>query len=305
MRMKNGLFVIAIALGVGIAFLIPVSSNGQDEAPKGDAPKGGGKGGFGKGGGKGKGPAVPAGPMPRLPDGHPDMQGYWNGPAVTDVQATGRGGAPGTIVDPADGKIPFTPAEAARIKETREHDAVDEPTLHCFETGVPKNMWLQFGFQILQDPNHFVVLHEIMHQVRIINLDNRPHIPANIHLFQGDSIGHWDGDTLVVETTNHGDKNWYDDTGTAKPQTVHVVERFIPVDANTITLESTMTDPTAYTAPWTTRVTMRRANAKMPDGSRDYEQMEFGCVEGNADLDHYTEDKGGKKKVVRVPTAKQ
>src|SRR5579872_4832818 len=168
MRFKNGLFVLAAALGVGIAFLIPTIGNGQDtpkETPKGDAPKG-----KGFGGGKGKGPAVPAGPMPRLPDGHPDMQGYWNGPAVTDVQAPGRGGAPGTIVDPPDGKIPFTPAEAARIADIREHGAVNEPTLHCFEGGVPKTMWLQFGFQILQDPTHFVVLHEIMHQVRIIDL---------------------------------------------------------------------------------------------------------------------------------------
>ena len=128
MRMKNGLFVLAVAAGVGIAFLLPMPGHSQDEpkaAPKGDFK---GKGGFGKGKG---GPVVPAGPMPRLPDGHPDMQGYWNGPAVTNVQQPGRGGAPGTIVDPPDGKIPFTPAEAARIAEIREHDAVDEPYFQC------------------------------------------------------------------------------------------------------------------------------------------------------------------------------
>jgi hypothetical protein len=296
MRMKNGIFVLAVALGVGISFVIPVTSHGQDGPKEGD-----GKGGKGRGGA----PAVPAGPMPRLPDGHPDMQGYWNGPAVTNVQAKGRGGAPGTIVDPPDGQIPFRPEAAAKAKDIAERHMVDEPTLHCFQTGTPKNMWVQFGFQIVQDPTHLVVLHEFMHQVRIINIENRPHIPANIHLFQGDSIGHWEGDTLVVETTNHGEKNWYDDGGTFKPQTVKVVERFIPVDTNTITHEATMTDPSAYTAPWTTRVTFRRGNAKMPDGSRDYEQMEFGCIEGNQDLEHYTEDKGGKQKLKIVPTAKQ
>ena len=303
--MKNALMVALTCVIAVAVFLAPIPGIGQDGPPA--AAKEGGKGGFG-GGGKGKAPAPPAGPMPRTPDGHPDFTGYWNGPAITDINAPGRGGAPGTIVDPPDGKIPYRPEAAAKAKDTTDNHMADEPTLHCFQNGIPKTMWVQFGFQVLQGPKDIVMTWELMRNVRIIPLDNRPHINSTFKLFQGDSVGHWEGDTLVVETTNHESKNWYDDGGNFKPQTVKVVEKFIPQNANLIIHEATMTDPLTYTAPWTTRVNLTRQNGTMKGAgntTRAYEQMEFGCIEGNQDLEHYTTDKGGKAKLVIQPTKKQ
>jgi hypothetical protein len=289
-------FWVKPLIGTGLAMLATVALL-MAQAPPAGADKGG-KGGAGGAFPPGKQPPPPAGPVTRLPDGHPDMQGFWNGQfgnAVTDIQTKGRS----PITDPADGMIPYRPEALAKAKDIRQNRMIEEPELHCFESGVPHNMWVQFGFQIVQTKDYLVLLWEFMHSVRIIPLDGRPHISADVKLFQGDPVGHWEGDTLVTDVTNHNDKTWMDTSGNFKPQTVHVTERFTMIDSNTINYETTMTDPSTYTQPWTVKGQIRRANLKFPDGSRDYEQMEFSCVEGNQDVEHYTEDKGGKAKYVR------
>jgi hypothetical protein len=256
--------------------------------------------------------------MPRLPDGHPDMQGFWNPPAITDIEpamprggrgagkgpaapvnpaaaAAGFGGGGGMrIVDPPDGKIPYTPEARAKQQEILQAHMADEPELHCYQSGIPHSESNQFGVQIIQTPGYFVQLSEFMHTVRIIPTDNRAHIDAKYKLFQGDPVGHWEGDTLVVDTTNQNTKTWFDTSGNFKTEALHVTEKFIPQDANTIVYEATITDPDIYTQPWTARWNIgRNRQAAMSDG-HPYEQMEFGCIEGNTDLEHYTEDKGGK-----------
>ncbi len=260
-------------------------------------------------------PAPPAGPIGRLPDGHPDMQGFWNPPAITDIEPApargGRGGGPARggapipgfggfagagnrIIDPADGKIPYKPEARAKQQDILQHHMADEPELHCYQSGVPHSESNQFGVQIIQTPGYFVQLSEFMHTVRIIPTDNRPHIDPKIKLFQGDPVGHWEGDTLVVDTTNQDTRTWFDTSGNFKTDALHVTEKFIPQDANTIIYEVTVTDPTIYTQPWTARWNIgRNRTATMSDG-HPYEQMEFGCIEGNEDLQHYTTDKGGK-----------
>jgi hypothetical protein len=267
------------------------------------------------GAGRGRGaPPEPAGPMPRLPDGHPDMQGFWNPPAITDIEppqgrggrgaggpargAAARGGGFGggaiRIIDPPDGKIPYKPEARARQQDLLQHHMADEPELHCYPSGVPHSESNQFGVQIIQTPGYFVQLSEFMHTVRIIPTDGRQHIDPKIKLFEGDPVGHWEGDTLVVDTTNQNTKTWFDTSGNFKTEALHVTEKFIPQDANTIVYEATMTDPTVYTQPWTARWNItRNRQDKMSDG-HPYEQMEFGCIEGNTDLQHYTQDKGGK-----------
>jgi hypothetical protein len=174
-----------------------------------------------------------------------------------------------------------------------------EPELHCFMSGVPHNMWVQFGQQTLQTKDYVVFNWEFMHSRRIIPLDNRPHqiTNPNVHLFQGESVGHWEGDTLVVDTTNQNDKTWFDTSGHYKPQDVHVVERFTMTDSNTIEYEATVTSA-EFTQPMVVKGRQTRANANDPN----YEQMEFACIEGNEDVKHYTEDKGGKAKNVGART---
>ena len=130
-------------------------------------------------------------------------------------------------------------------------------------------MWVQFGQQTIQTKDYVVFTWEFMHSRRIIPLDNRPHqitSPA-VHLFQGESVGHWEGDTLVVDTTNQNDKTWFDTSGHYKPEDVHVVERFTMTDSNTIDYEADVTSA-EFTQPMKVKGSQRRANATIRTTSR-------------------------------------
>jgi hypothetical protein len=128
---------------------------------------------------------------------------------------------------------------------------------------------------------------DFMNAFRIIPTDGRPHIPAPVKLFQGDSVGRWENGVLVIDTTNQNDRTWLDTAGNIHSDAIHVVERLTLADANTIRYEATIEDPDSYTQPWKVTETFRRIVQK------DYEQLEFACIEGNRDLQHYTEKTGG------------
>jgi len=243
-------------------------------------------------------PMVKGAPVARLSDGKPNLQGYWAGrfnQAIYDIEdhPVARPGIPagrGAIVDPPGGKIPYKPEAAAKAKDLRENHVYDEPEAHCFMSGVPHTAYQQFGFQILQPQGHVLIAYEYAHSYRIIFLDGRAHIAPSIKLFMGDSVGHWEGDTLVVDTTNQNGRTWFDMVGNFTTENIHVVERITPVDSNNINYEATIEDPSIYTRPWKIAGTWgRRIDAT-------YEQFEFGCIEGNQDLEHYTEKVGGKAK---------
>jgi hypothetical protein len=269
------------------------------------APRGGGGGGRGKGGppgggGPGAGPGGPPGAGPAVAGG-PGGPGGGRGPGGGGPGGPGGfgGGRANSIVDPADGKVPYTAAARAKSDDLIANGMYHEPELHCFMSGVPHNMWVQFGQQTIQTKDYVVFTWEFMHSRRIIPLDNRPHqiTNPNVKLFQGESVGHWEGDTLVVDTTNQNDKTWFDTSGHYKPEDVHVVERFTMTDSNTIDYEANVTSA-EFTQPMVVKGRQTRANANDPN----YEQMEFACIEGNQDVQHYTEDKGGKAKNVGART---
>ncbi|MGH9592024.1 MAG: hypothetical protein ACRD5L_02960, partial [Bryobacteraceae bacterium] len=204
----------------------------------------------------------------------------------------------GAIVDPADGRIPYTPAAAAKAKDLGTNHMYMEPEAHCYMSGVPHSAYQQFGYQILQTPGYFVFLTEYAHSYRIVPTDGRAHIPANIKLFMGDSVGKWEGDTLVIDTTNQNGKTWFDMAGNFTTEAIHVTERLTAVDSNLINYEAVVTDPTIYTQPWKIAGQLSRH----PDQSM--ELMEFACQEGNIDLPHYPEGEGGtakEKGTSRVP----
>jgi len=241
-------------------------------------------------------PHVRGGPVQRLPDGHPDIQGFWNaannGGAVFEIQShpNAKPAVPpgrGAIVDPPNGMLPYQPWAAGKARDLYQNHLADEPELHCYESGVPKQMYVQFGFQILEPPGYMVMTWEFMHSYRIIPTDGRPHIPADIKLFQGDSVGHWEGDTLVVDTTNLNDRTWLDTVGNFHSDAEHVVERFTPLDSNSIRYAATVEDSKVFTQPWKIAFDLYR------NTEPNYEQMEFACIEGNQDVQHYTKDKGG------------
>jgi hypothetical protein len=313
--MKSGLlgFAVATAVAVAVFTLSPVTASGQEgPAPskKEDTPKG--RGGRGRGGRGGFNPFARFGPyyqppvvkgasVGRTPDGHPDLQGIWEprfNQAIFEIEdhLTAGAGIPpgkGAIVDPPDGHIPYQPWAAAKAKQLHATQMYLEPEAHCYESGVPHSIYAQFGFQILQTPGHVLLLWEWTHQYRNIRTDGSPHIPTGLKLFMGDSIGHWEGDTLVVDTIDQNGRTWFDMAGNFTTPNIHVVERFTPVDTNTISYRATIDDKTEYTRPWTIAGTLGR------DPDPNYEQMEFACYEGNQDLNHYVESQGGKKKEER------
>ena len=251
-------------------------------------------------GGRGRGqtPAPKPGPVARSADGKPDLQGIWNAKAfgaadnIEDhpTDQFGIRAGKGVIVDPPDGHIPYQPWAAEKKKDLREHHMYEDPEAHCTLAGVPRQMYAPFGFQIFQPPGNIVIFFEAFHAFRIIPMDGRPHAPADVKLFNGDSRGRWDGDTLVVDVTNQNDKTWFDMAGNFHSDAIHVVERFTPLDSDNIRYEATVEDPKVYTRPWTMAFEFGR------NRQPGYELMEFACVEGERDLQHYTESEGGAKK---------
>jgi hypothetical protein len=137
-------------------------------------------------------------------------------------------------------------------------------------------MYTPSPYQILQPPGYIVMLFERM-SWRQIPLDGRNHIPDDIRLWQGDSVGHWEGDTLVIDSTNFNGKAWLNEVGEIVSHAEHVVERITPIDADNMTYRATITDPVVYTRPWTIEIGLRR---------QDDEILEIACHEDNGDLQH-------------------
>jgi hypothetical protein len=202
------------------------------------------------------------------------------------------------IVDPPDGRIPpLVPVSAERQKAR----AASAAALARFNAGMP-DTYLDFAldircvvrtdsppymptiynndFQIFQSPGYVVIAPEMIHSARIIPIDGRPHVGKNLKQWLGDSRGHWEGNTLVIETTNfRPDTQMFRG---ADPATFKITERFIRVDATTINYEYTVEDPHTWTKPWTVRIPWNRIDPK--------EQMyEYACHEDNYDMSHFLE----------------
>ncbi len=251
-----------------------------------------------------------AGSVPRTPDGQPDMQGTWvnfdSTPFETSADPRGYTSSdvnppshwsdhdsptsarrPSLVVDPPDGRVPVQAwAEArrdydlARLGDSYVHET---PWVRCITRGIPAGMFpagYNNAYQIIQIPGFVVIRYEMIHETRIIPLDNRPHVGHGIRLWNGDSRGRWEGNSLIVDTTNYNDKGSIGTSaatgrmrGIPQSQALHVVERFTPVDANTINYEVTIDDRTVYTRPWTVTLPLNRDS--------NYQMFEYACHEGN------------------------
>jgi hypothetical protein len=181
------------------------------------------------------------------------------------------------IVDPPDGKLPLQPwAEV----QTRENEAryIDQNT-HCFLSGVPRFMYEAGAYQILQARESITILSEEAHAFRVVFMDGRPHVAKNVRLWLGDARGKWEGNTLVVETTNQNGRVFLDRRGRFYTDAATVTERFTMLDRNTIAYGATVDDPLAYTRPFTIAFMMTRHT----DVSEIWEDA---CFEGNKDVEH-------------------
>ncbi|MCH7816112.1 MAG: hypothetical protein IIC60_06040 [Proteobacteria bacterium] len=191
------------------------------------------------------------------------------------------------IVDPPNGRAPIRPAaEAARdygfanIQDHYIHHTVWD---RCLTRGVPGSM-LPAGYnnayRIIQTPNYVTIVHEMIHDVRVIPLNKSAHIDSKVKLWMGDSVAHYEGDTLIVETTNYNNRGMIASSsaggrlkGVPVTENLHVVERFTRISEGTIIWEATITDPEIYTQPFTISMPLTRDD--------EYVMYEYACHEGN------------------------
>ena len=273
--------------------------------------------------------------LPRLSDGHPDLQGIWDFRSATALERPARfagrefmtpaevaayeqealereDGRPpddgrteqsvhpvwwldygktvvksrrtSLIVDPPDGRIPAQTPQGreravARRAAAREHgpaDSYENRSLQerCITRGLPEVILpgpYNNNLQIVQAPGYVVLFTEMIHDARVVPMDGRPHRSPNLRAWMGDSRGRWDGDTLVIDTTNFTDRTNFRGSG----ENLHLVERFTRVDADTIDYRFTVEDPTTWSRPWTVAYPIVRTDGPI---------YEFACHEGNYGL---------------------
>jgi hypothetical protein len=211
-------------------------------------------------------PPGPPGPVPRMPDGKPDFSGIWN----AQRQLPG---------DPEPDMLPWA---AALTKERTENYSADDPEARCVPGGVPRAT--PYHVQMVSTPTLFLILFEgNIHSFRQIFLDRKEHLKITQPLWYGDSIGHWEGDTLVVDSIGFNDKFWFDMAGHPHTTQLHVIERYHRRDYGDMEVEVTIDDLGAYTKPW---VQHRLATLEP-----DWDVLEYVCNENNQDPGRLVGDK--------------
>jgi hypothetical protein len=219
-------------------------------------------------------------PMPRTADGKPDLSGTWQ---AGGVSIFGEPGAPplhplppAPVKAPARQPIPYQDwAEAKRKTFT----VLDDPTSKCFLPGVPRIVGMPMPMEIVQTPGEVVILYESFRAWRRIPLNAKLEHPDDLTpTWMGDSVGRWEGDTLVVDVTGFNDKTWLGGMGTVHTEKLHVVERYKPINYDSILYEATVQDPGALTKPWVTGSVLRRPI--------DVRVEEYECIENNPDNEH-------------------
>jgi len=223
---------------------------------------------------------------PRLADGTPDFRGIWQSRTAAYINIEGRpadsgaGAAKSIVVDPPDGKIPYLPdALKQRDKNYRERATAD-PANNCFQAGVPRTSLLPTPFQFVQSAGHLAIVYTDDHAYRIVLPSLIPH-DDGIDFFMGDSRGHWEGNTLVVDVTDLGDQTWLDGAGNYHSDQLHVIERYTMAGPDTMKYEATLDDPSVYAKPWTIRLILYR------DKSPDARIAEDECIDGPDGVWHH------------------
>jgi hypothetical protein len=233
--------------------------------------------------------------LPRMADGKPDLTGVWQGGSTTPGswdEANGGTGVGGTGKNPNAPVVlssndrpagragaPYQDWAAKKVLESYNRRGIDDPTAQCLPGGLPRSVTLGlFPQQFIATPTQIVMLYEYMNVFRVIPL-NAKHPGDLIPSFMGNSVGYWDGDTLVVDVTGFNDKTWLAGTGTFHSDTLHLTERFTRVSKDRINYEVTMEDPKVLTGPWTLT-----SSLMLREGTR---LEEYICAENNLDPGRY------------------
>jgi len=214
------------------------------------------------GGGPAKKAEPPAGPAPRTADGKPSLSGVWDIPYTPDM-SRGAGGA-----------LPFT---AWGEESWKAYDpAKFDYTAHCLPMGWTRQMNTPMPIEIMQEPNRIAILFEAWQTFKVIPTDGRDHPKDPDPTWMGNSVGHWDGDTLVVDTISFNEKTRLDTIGHPHSDQLHVVERLTRTDSMHITYEVTVDDPKTFTKAWSNKRTFTL--------KPNWELMEYSCEENNKDV---------------------
>ena len=235
---------------------------------------------------------------PRAPGGHPDLNGIWQAlneanydieahearpamalrpgpygpvPAAAVLALGAVGSVPPGLGVVEGGAIPYKPEALAKKKQNQQDWLNLDPEIKCYLPGVPRATYMPYPFQILQSSSALTFVYEYAGAARNIFLKNPG--PAPVDSWMGQSVGHWEGDTLVVDVTGLNDQSWFDRAGNFHSDKLHVVERYTRTSPDVISYEATIEDPNVFTRPWKMSMALYRRQEK------NAQLLDFKCVE--------------------------
>ena len=227
----------------------------------------------------------PSKAIPRTADGKPNLQGIWQvrNRAAYDLQDhAAKDGMPAGRSVVEGGVIPYQSWAAAKKLENFTNRKTADPLGKCYMPGVPRIMYMDFPFQIFQTADHVAMTFEWSQVFRLIYTSGKPPLHPGIESWMGDSRGRWEGDTLVVNVSDMNDRTWFDMAGDFHSETMHLIERYKLIDADTIEYEVTVEDPKVFTAPW--KISMPLYRQKNMDRILEY-QCQAELEENNGEFE--------------------
>ena len=192
-------------------------------------------------------------------------------PAAAVVALGAVGAVPPSLGVVDGGEIPYKPEALAKKKENQKNWLTLDPEIKCYLPGVPRATYIPQPFRIFQNATQFFITYQFAGAVR--NIFMKDPGPAPVDSWMGQSVGHWDGDTLVVDVTGFNDSTWFDRAGNYHSDALHVVERYTRTSPDVIAYEATITDPNVFTRPWKISIPLYRRQEK------NEQLLDFKCVE--------------------------
>lgn len=220
---------------------------------------------------------------PRTADNTPDLSGIWqaNNTANWDIEPHEARMGPVVALAAAfsvppglgvveGGEIPYLPAAVEKRNANRADWVKLDPEVKCYMPGIPRATYMPYPFQIVQSKDHVIFTYEFTSASRIVRMNSQEKSPAPA--WMGWSLGKWDGESLVIEVTDHMADTWFDRAGNYHSDALKVTERYTPIDANTMQYEVTMEDPAVFSKPWTIKMPLYRRREP------DMQLLEYKCV---------------------------
>lgn len=231
----------------------------------------------------------PSGATPRMANGKPDLSGVyqsstrrgreWDAESPGEEPGIPAPRRPGDVRPGPREPIPFQDWARKQAQEYLNRRSIDDPAARCLPQPSPRTTPVGlFPVQLVQNAHDLVILYEYMDQARVIPIDGRGHPEDMEPSYKGNSVGHWDGDTLVVDVVNFKPGGWLN-SGVFTSEQLHLTERYTRVDRDQLNYEVTVEDPKIFTKPWTMRATLM-----LREGTH---LREYACVENNQDPDRY------------------